>query len=132
MQPSQVVAGIKPGNNPDIDERLFLVNHTPYVVKYLKKHVASSKSVLELLCKDTGYRCDPKMQLVVFDRGGRVKTVGEMLESEYDIRRDTCKCTECGESIQIDTCLAHLQEGYQSGHKVGIKKVIEFLKTVAY
>jgi len=86
MHHSQVVAGIKPGNNPDIDERLFLVDHTPYIVKYLKKHVASPKSVINLLCKDNGYRYDPKTPLVVFDRGGRVKTVGEMLESEYGIR----------------------------------------------
>jgi len=131
MPVSQLVTGIKPGNNPDIDERLFLVDHTPYVVKYLKKHVASSKSVLELLCKDTGYSYDPKMHFL-FDMGGRVKTLGEMLESEYNIRRDTCKCIECDESIQTDVILFHLQENYQSGHKVGIKKVIEFLKTVAY
>jgi len=131
MHHSQVVAGIKPGNNPDIDERLFLVDHTPYVVKYLKKHVSSPKSVIELLCKDAGYSYDSKMHFL-FDVGGRVKTLGEMLESEYNIRRDSCKCIECDESIQTDVILFHLQDGYQSGHKVGIKKVIEFLKTVAY
>jgi len=72
------------------------------------------------------------MGFVVLDMGGRVRTIGEFLEREYKVRRDSCKCPYCDESQQTDTILFHLLEGYgEKGHHLGINNVIEFLKTVA-
>jgi len=70
----------------------------------------------------------------VFDMGGRVKTIGEFLEREYKVRRDSCKCPNCDETQHTDTILFHLLEGYgEKGHHLGINNVIEFFKkTIAY
>jgi len=132
MQPTLSTGGrllrkVYPGEKYDITE--YPKDNTPDIIKLLNKHKKSKLSVIEILCKDSGYSYDKRF---IFDRGGRVKTAGEFLEREYGIRRDSCKCPYCDESQQIDTILFHLTEGYgKKGHRVGINNVIEFLKTVA-
>jgi len=76
-----------------------------------------------------------KMGFVVLDMGGRVRTIGEFLEAEYGVRRNTCRCLYCDQTQQTDTILAHMLEGFgEKGHRdLGINNVIEFFKqTLGY
>jgi len=132
MQPTLSTGGrlltkVYPDEKYDITE--YPKDNTPHIIKVLRLHSKSKQPVLEILCKDSGYFYDKKMNLI-FDRAGRVNSMGEYLEKEFGIRRNAVKCTQCNESIQTDVILYHLQNSYQNGHKLPINKVIEFLETI--
>jgi len=122
--------GLQPDEYPDMTHELDYIDKRPIIIKVLADEIRSKKTVLEILVKDSGYTLDKKMNLI-FDIGGRVKTLGEFLESQYGIRRGTVKCTECHEPIETDILFYHLQDNYHNGHKLGIQKVIDFLATIS-
>ncbi len=122
--------GIQPDEYPDLTHELDYADKRPIIIKILADEIRSKKPVLEILCKDSGFAYDPKMHLL-FDKGARVKTIGEMLESEYGIRRGSIKCTVCNRTIETDILFYHLQDGYKDGHKLDIQKVIDVLFSIS-
>jgi len=122
--------GVQPDQYPNMMQELDYIDKRPVIVKVLADEIRSKKPVLEILVKDSGFTYDSQMHLL-FDKGARVKTLGEFLESEYGIRRGTVKCTECHEPIETDILFYHLQDNYHNGHKLGIQKVIDFLATIS-
>ncbi len=125
-----VLNKVKEGEDYNLGQDI--IDKTPHIIKLLKFHKKSKKSVIEILCKDSNYTIDSKLQLVVFDEGTRLKTVGELLEREYGIRRDSVKCNKCGESFTTDTIIYHMESGWSKGHRFSIAGITDFLATIAY
>jgi len=128
----RLIQKVQPEQKYDLREQR--PDPTPYLIRLLQKNKDSQKPVLEILCLDSGYTYDKKMGFVVLDMGGRVRTIGEFLDREYGVRRDSCKCPYCDETQQTDTILPHILEGFgEKGHHLGIVNVIEFFKkTLTY
>jgi len=128
----RLLTNVQPEEKYDLREQR--IDPTPYLIQLLQKNKDSQKPVLEILCLDSGYTYDKKMGFVVVDMAGRVKTIGEFLEAEYGLRRNTCKCIYCDGTFQTDTIIFHILEGFgEKGHHLGIKNVIAFFKkTITY
>lgn len=125
------IQGVQAGKYPDATRQDDYIDTRPQIVRLLEDHYSKSKRpILEILCKESNYSQDKKMNFI-FDKGDRLITVGELLEREWGIRRNTVTCPKCKESMTTDTILYHLESGFRNGHKFNIEGITNFLSTIS-
>jgi len=122
--------GIKAFEYPDVTRELDYADKRPIIVRVLADQLKSKKSALEILIHELDYKYDHKFHLI-YNRAGKIVTIGEMLEKEYGVRRGIIKCITCNNGIETDILFYHLEQGLQYGHKLNLQQVIDQIASIS-